>query len=109
MIPFLRSTRKGILLLSSIENSSGLDTTDFHSCFSIREKNFMAHRFSHLPIQIPQSLLPLINIALSLSSRVQHPFRSFMTCFQLGRVLLWRRCAVLTISPALLMTTTDTG
>lgn len=63
----------------------------------------------HLPIQMPQSLLPLMSIALSpaVSSKVQHKSWGWSTCSLVGRTFPRRRCAVLTTSPTGLMTSTE--
>ena len=62
----------------------------------------------HLPMQMPQSLHPLINMALSppATSKVQQNW-GWSTCFFVGGTFLRRRCAVLTTSSTWFMTSTE--
>ena len=63
---------------------------------------------SHFPMQTPQSLLPLISIALSpaFSSKVQH-FCGLLTCSFVGSMLPHSKWAVLTTQPDWLITSTE--
>lgn len=63
---------------------------------------------SHLPIQMPQSLLPRIRIALSPAfwSRVQH-LSGLLSCSLLGSASPRMTCAVLTTFPTLSITSAE--
>ena len=63
---------------------------------------------SHFPMQTPQSLLPLISIALSppFSSKVQH-FCGLLTCSLVGSMFPRSKCPVLTTQPDWLITSTE--
>ena len=62
----------------------------------------------HLPMQMPQSLQPLINMALTppASFKVQQKL-GLPTCSFVGRTFPRRRCAVLTTSSTWFMTSTE--
>ena len=62
----------------------------------------------HLPMQMPQSMHPLINMALTppASFKVQQK-SGLPTCSFVGRIFSRRRCAVLTTLPTRFMTSTE--